>query len=44
MNYVCLQQIWKKAGKAGLLGINCPANVGGIGGDFLSAVIAMEEQ
>lgn len=38
------REIWKKAGANGLLGVNCPAEAGGIGGDWLSAAIVQEEQ
>ncbi|CAG5102095.1 Oidioi.mRNA.OKI2018_I69.chr1.g140.t2.cds [Oikopleura dioica] len=35
---------WLKAGEMGLLGVDAPEEVGGIGGDFLSAMIVNEEQ
>jgi len=38
------REFWKKAGANGLLGVNCPAEFGGIGGDWLSAAIVQEEQ
>jgi long-chain-acyl-CoA dehydrogenase len=38
------RELWKKAGDNGLLGVNCPEEIGGIGGDWLSACIVMEEQ
>ena len=34
---------WLKAGECGLLGINIPAEYGGVGGSFLDATIVMEE-
>ena len=37
-------QIWELAGKQGLLGVNTPEEVGGIGGDVLSTAITWEEQ
>ncbi|KAF0886450.1 ACADL protein, partial [Crocuta crocuta] len=38
------RELWEKAGKQGLLGINIPEHQGGIGGDLYSAAIAWEEQ
>ncbi|XP_002735248.2 long-chain specific acyl-CoA dehydrogenase, mitochondrial-like [Saccoglossus kowalevskii] len=38
------REVWEKAGKQGLLGVNISENDLGIGGDFLSAMIVMEEQ
>ena len=35
--------MWEKAGEYGLLGVNTPAELGGIGGTFLDATIVMEE-
>lgn len=37
-------EIWKEAGAAGLLGIDTPAEYGGIGADFLHCLVAEEEQ
>ena len=37
-------EIWKEAGAAGLLGIDSPAEYGGIGADFKYCLIAEEEQ
>lgn len=34
---------WQKAGQCGMLGINIPAEQGGVGGSFLDAAIVMEE-
>ncbi len=34
---------WQKAGQCGMLGINIPAEHGGVGGSFLDAAIVMEE-
>ncbi|KAK3606733.1 hypothetical protein CHS0354_006511 [Potamilus streckersoni] len=36
--------VWEKAGAQGLLGVNTPAEVGGVGGDRLSTAITWEEQ
>lgn len=41
-SYLC--QIWLKAGELGLLGVNCPEEFGGIGADWLSSSIVVEEQ
>lgn len=38
------RELWEKAGKQGLLGINIPEHQGGIGGDLYSAAIVWEEQ
>ncbi|XP_072473566.1 long-chain specific acyl-CoA dehydrogenase, mitochondrial isoform X2 [Notamacropus eugenii] len=37
------RELWKEAGKQGLLGINIAEKHGGIGGDLLSAAIVWEE-
>lgn len=41
---MCDREAWLKAGEMGLLGVDAPEEVGGIGGDFLSAMIVNEEQ
>ena len=38
------RELWEKAGEQGLLGVDTPAEAGGIGGDFKDAAIIMEEQ
>lgn len=38
------RELWEKAGKQGLLGINIAERHGGIGGDLYSAAIVWEEQ
>ncbi|KAK3106203.1 hypothetical protein FSP39_015037 [Pinctada imbricata] len=38
------REVWEKAGANGLLGVNTPAEMGGIGGDVLSTAITWEEQ
>ncbi|XP_060594603.1 long-chain specific acyl-CoA dehydrogenase, mitochondrial-like [Ruditapes philippinarum] len=38
------REVWEKAGEHGLLGVNTPAELGGIGGDVLSTAITWEEQ
>merc|ERR1711892_1559778 len=38
------REIWTNAGEMGLLGVNTSDEIGGIGGDFLSAMIVAEEQ
>ena len=38
------REIWTEAGEMGLLGVNTSDEIGGIGGDFLSAMIVAEEQ
>ncbi|KAL3835770.1 hypothetical protein ACJMK2_021251 [Sinanodonta woodiana] len=38
------REVWEKAGAQGLLGVNTPAEFGGIGGDKLSTAITWEEQ
>ena len=38
------REIWLKAGEQGLLGVDAPAEFGGIGGDFIDAAVIMEEQ
>lgn len=38
------RELWEKAGSSGLLGVNIPSEVGGLGGDWLSATIVHEEQ
>ena len=35
--------LWEKAGECGMLGINIPAEHGGIGGSFAEAAIVLEE-
>jgi len=37
------RDIWLEAGRQGLLCVDTPEEVGGIGGDFLSAMIVNEE-
>ena len=37
-------QLWEKAGANGLLGVDTPAEVGGIGGTWLDSAIVIEEQ
>lgn len=37
------KSIWKMAGDLGMLGINTPAEHGGVGGTFVDAAIVMEE-
>lgn len=44
MGYPTHFQAWLKAGELGLLGVDCPAEFGGAGGDWLSATILQEEQ
>ena len=43
-NGECSRELWLKAGESGLLGVHCPEEFGGIGGDWLSAAIVLEEQ
>ncbi|XP_037091835.1 long-chain specific acyl-CoA dehydrogenase, mitochondrial-like isoform X2 [Pollicipes pollicipes] len=38
------REVWLKAGEQGLLGVNTPAEQGGIGGNWLDAAIVLEEQ
>lgn len=38
------REVWEKAGKQGLLGINIAEKHGGIGGDLLSTAVTWEEQ
>ncbi|CAH1774505.1 unnamed protein product [Owenia fusiformis] len=38
------RELWLKAGEQGLLGVNTPAEIGGIGGDFIDSMIVLEEQ
>ena len=38
------KELWEKAGEAGFLGVDTPAEHGGIGGDFIDGSIIMEEQ
>jgi long-chain-acyl-CoA dehydrogenase len=38
------RELWEKAGKQGLLGINIAEKYGGIGGDLLSTAVVWEEQ
>lgn len=38
------REVWLKAGEQGLLGVNTPAEHGGIGGDWLDASVVLEEQ
>lgn len=38
------RELWEKAGKQGLLGINIEEHHGGVGGDLYSAAIVWEEQ
>lgn len=35
--------LWEKAGECGMLGINIPAEHGGIGGSFIDTSIVIEE-
>jgi len=37
------REIWRALGKMGLLGVNIPAEVGGVGGSFLEEQIVIEE-
>lgn len=39
----CTRDAWKEMGSQGLLGVNTPAEVGGIGGTFLDEAIVTEE-
>ena len=41
---MCDRDAWLKAGEMGLLGVDAPEEFGGIGGEFLSAMIVNEEQ
>ncbi|ELK15687.1 Long-chain specific acyl-CoA dehydrogenase, mitochondrial [Pteropus alecto] len=38
------RELWEKAGKQGLLGVNIAEHHGGIGGDLYSAAVVWEEQ
>ncbi|XP_071497770.1 long-chain specific acyl-CoA dehydrogenase, mitochondrial-like [Diadema antillarum] len=38
------KELWEKMGAAGLLGVDTPEEIGGIGGDILMAAITWEEQ
>lgn len=38
------REVWLKAGSHGLLGIDTPTELGGMGGDFLMATVVLEEQ
>lgn len=38
------RELWEKAGKQGLLGVNIAEQHGGIGGDLYSAAVVWEEQ
>ncbi|XP_077011092.1 long-chain specific acyl-CoA dehydrogenase, mitochondrial [Tamandua tetradactyla] len=38
------RELWEKAGKQGLLGVHIAERHGGVGGDFYSAAIVLEEQ
>ncbi|KAI8778426.1 long-chain specific acyl-CoA dehydrogenase mitochondrial [Biomphalaria glabrata] len=38
------KEVWQKAGTMGFLGIDTPEEHGGIGGDFITSSIVMEEQ
>lgn len=38
------RELWEKAGEMGLLGVAIPDDKGGVGGDWLSAMIVHEEQ
>lgn len=38
------RELWEKAGKQGLLGVNIAEQHGGIGGDLYSAAVIWEEQ
>merc|ERR1712131_508511 len=38
------RELWTEAGEMGLLGVNTSDEIGGIGGDFISAMIVAEEQ
>ncbi|XP_074653072.1 long-chain specific acyl-CoA dehydrogenase, mitochondrial-like [Tubulanus polymorphus] len=40
----CPKELWEKAGSQGLLGVNTPAELGGLGADILYAAITWEEQ
>ncbi|KAJ8035894.1 Long-chain specific acyl-CoA dehydrogenase, mitochondrial [Holothuria leucospilota] len=40
----CGREIWEKMGAAGLLGVNIPADIGGVGGDFKASIVIAEEQ
>ena len=37
------KKVWEKAGAYGMLGVNIPAEHGGVGGSFVDAAIIMEE-
>ena len=41
---VAPRSIWKKAGEAGLLCVNLPAEYGGAGADRLASAVLIEEQ
>ncbi|KAH9514303.1 hypothetical protein Btru_028661 [Bulinus truncatus] len=38
------REVWEKAGKMGFLGIDTPEEHGGLGGDFITSSVVMEEQ
>lgn len=38
------REVWEKAGAAGLLGVSTPEEIGGVGGDILTASIVWDEQ
>ncbi|ESO11161.1 hypothetical protein HELRODRAFT_158178 [Helobdella robusta] len=38
------RELWMKAGEQGLLGLGVPERYGGVGGDWLSSTIVLEEQ
>lgn len=40
----CPRSLWLEAGKMGLLGVNCPSEYGGLGGDITLASVVWEEQ
>lgn len=37
------KSVWEKAGEYGILGINIPAEHGGLGGSFIDSSIVAEE-
>ena len=37
------KSIWQTAGEYGILGVNIPAEHGGLGGTFLDTAVVMEE-
>ncbi len=38
------REVWEKAGAQGMLGVDIPAEMGGIGADIKYAAIVWEEQ